>query len=667
MQEKYLVTPALPYANGPIHLGHLVEHIQVNIFVRALRMAKKDVLYVCGADSHGTPIEMSAMKAGVSPEQFVKKWQEQQENSFKSFDIAFDGGYGSTHTKENELHAGRIFSALKDKGLIAQKEIQQLFDPELGRFLPDRMVRGTCPHCKSPDQYGDSCESCGRTYQPTDLIDAKSALSGATPVLKKSTHYFVSLSKLEAQLKQWTTKNNTVHADIQASLERWYEEGLKDWDISREGPYFGFLIPGEKDKYFYVWLDAPVGYISLSEKAAQLIGRDFKDYWLDKNTKIIHFIGKDIVYFHTLFWPAMLMAADYTLPAQVVVHGMLTINGEKMSKSRGTFILADTFKKHFDPETLRYYFACKLGSRAEDLDLNLGDFVQRVNTDLVNKVVNLVSRSLPLLGRLFDYHVGELDSEAAELVLKAQKTIKDVEELYLSYENQKALNEIVRLSEDANKYLQDQAPWKVVSENPQKAQAILTTGLYVGKICLGLLKPVIPQAVAKLEAIINDGKEFSFESLGHAFLPGQKLNPYDHVFKRIDEAQVNAMKEEIMTDQQSSAPAKVIEQGPKIDIKHFMDVDLRAAKVLTAHNVEGSDKLIECRLDVGELGERTIFTGLRPHRDAADLAGKTVVIIANLQPRKMRFGLSEGMILSAGDESPEPIFLHNTKPGARIG
>lgn len=667
MQEKYLVTPALPYANGPIHLGHLVEHIQVNIFVRALRMAKKDVLYVCGADSHGTPIEMSAMKAGTSPEQFVKKWQEQQEQSFKNFDIEFDGGYGSTHTKENEVHAGRIFNSLKDKGFIAQKEIEQLFDPELGRFLPDRMVRGTCPHCKTPDQYGDSCESCGRTYQPTDLIDAKSALSGAAPVLKKSTHYFVSLSKLESQLKQWTTRKDTVHGDIQASLERWYEEGLKDWDISREGPYFGFLIPGEKDKYFYVWLDAPIGYISLSERAAKLIGRDFKDYWLDKNTRIIHFIGKDIVYFHTLFWPAMLMAADYTLPAQVVVHGMLTINGEKMSKSRGTFILADTFKKHFDPETLRYYYACKLGSRAEDLDLNLGDFVQRVNTDLVNKVVNLVSRSLPLLGRLFDYETGELDSDAADLIAKAQKTIKDVEEFYLSYENQKALNEIVRLSEDANKYLQDQAPWKVVSENPKKAQAILTTGLYVGKICLGLLKPVIPQAVSKLESIINDGNEFSFDSLGNTFVAGQKLKPYDHVFKRIDEAQVNAMKEEIMTEQQSSAPAKKIEQGPQIDIKHFMDVDLRAAKVLKAHDVEGSDKLIECRLDVGELGERTIFTGLRPHLEAADLTGKTVVIIANLQPRKMRFGLSEGMILAAGNESPEPIFLNKTKPGARIG
>ncbi len=667
MQDKYLVTPALPYANGPIHLGHLVEHIQVNIFVRALRMAQKDVLYVCGADSHGTPIEMNAMKEGMSPVDFAKKWQEEQGLSFKGFDIEFDGGYGSTHSKENEEHAGRIFGALKNKGFISQKEIEQLFDPELGRFLPDRMVRGACPHCKAPDQYGDSCESCGRTYHPTDLIEPKSALSGATPELKKSVHYFVSLSKFEKQLKSWTTAGNTVHPDIQASLDRWYEEGLKDWDISRDGPYFGFLIPGEENKYFYVWLDAPIGYISLSEKAAKLVGRNFNDYWLDKNTKIIHFIGKDIVYFHTLFWPAMLMAAEYTLPSQVVVHGMLTVNGEKMSKSRGTFILADTFKKHFDPETLRYYYACKLSRRAEDIDLNLGDFVQRVNTDLVNKVVNLVSRALPLLGRLFDYAAGELDPDAAGMIGKAQQTIKDVEAYYLDNESGKALHEIVRLSEDANKYLQDQAPWKVVNEDPKKAQAILTTGLYVGKICLGLLKPVIPQAVGKLEGIINGGKEFTFSSLGDKFTVGQKFNAYDHVFKRIEDSQVKNMNEEILSKQPSAAPAKVVERGPVIDIKQFTDVDLRAAKVLAAHAVEGSDKLIECRLDVGELGERTVFTGLRPHLEAEDLVGKTIVVIANLAPRKMRFGMSEGMILSAGDSPPEPIFLLKTKPGARIG
>ncbi len=667
MQEKYLVTPALPYANGAIHLGHLVEHIQVNIFVRALKMAQKDVLYVCGADSHGTPIEMNAMKAGVSPQAFVEQWQKMQEQSFKNFDIEFDGGYGTTHSPENEVHAGRIFAALKNKNAITQKEIEQLYDPQLNRFLPDRMVRGTCPHCKTADQYGDSCEACGRTYQPTDLIDAKSSLSGATPVLKKSVHYFVSLSKFEAELKAWTKSGQAVHEDIQSSLQRWYEEGLRDWDISRDGPYFGFLIPGETNKYFYVWLDAPVGYISLSEKAAKAKGRSFEDYWLDKNTKIVHFIGKDIVYFHTLFWPAMLMAADYTLPSQVVVHGMLTVNGEKMSKSRGTFILADTFAKHLDTESLRYYYASKLSSRAEDLDLNFGDFTQRVNTDLVNKVVNLLSRALPLLGRLFDYRVGELDSNASALVANAQKCIKDVEALYLSHDYAKAMNEIVRLSEEANKYLQDSAPWKIASEDPKKAQAILTTGLYVGKICMGLLKPVLPKAVAKLEVMINEGREFTFAHLGEVFISGQQLLPYDHLFKRIEEASIKAMNEEINKDLSSAPESKAKESGPTIDIKLFSEVDLRAAKVLSAKLVEGSDKLIECRLDLGELGQRTVFTGLRPHVEPEALEGKTVVVVANLAPRKMRFGLSEGMILSAGDgDVPEPIFLSKSRPGQRI-
>ncbi|MCA9507504.1 MAG: methionine--tRNA ligase [Myxococcales bacterium] len=667
MQEKYLVTPALPYANGPIHLGHLVEHVQVNIFVRALRMAKKDVLYVCGADSHGTPIEMSAIKAGISPVDFAKQWQKKQDASFKRYDIEFDGGYGSTHTEVNKKHAEQIFKSLKDKGFIQQKEIEQLFDPELKRFLPDRMVKGTCPFCKAQDQYGDNCESCGHTYQPTDLIDAKSALSGATPILKKSRHYFVSLSSLAKQLKDWTAADNTVHPDIQASLERWFQEGLKDWDISRDGPYFGFPIPGEDDKYFYVWLDAPVGYISLSEKAAQLTGKSFKDYWLDKDTKIIHFIGKDIVYFHTLFWPAMLMAADYNLPSQIVVHGMLTVNGEKMSKSRGTFILADTFSKHFDPETLRYYFACKLGSRAEDIDLNLGDFIQRVNTDLINKVINLVSRALPLLGRLFEYHAGELDNDAAELISKAQRSVGEVQNLYLHYEYQKALNEIVRLAEDANKYLQDSAPWKIAGQDPKKSQSILTTGLYIGKICLGLLKPVIPQAVSKLENIINDGQEFYFDTLALPFQKDQKLKAYEHIFKRIDESQLKALKDETMNTAQPNEPQELTEKtSPLISIDKFMDVELRAAKVMHAQAVEGSDKLIECKLNLGKFGERTVFSGLRPHVEPADMVGKTVVLVFNLQPRKMRFGTSEGMILAAGEKVPEPIFLHNTEAGERI-
>lgn len=671
MQEKYLVTPALPYANGPIHLGHLVEHIQVNIFVRALKMADKDVLYVCGADCHGTPIEMNALRAKQKPEDFVKSWQQKHEQSFKQFGISFDGGFGSTHSQSNQEHAEKVFLALKEKGLVRQSEIEQLFDPELGRFLPDRMVRGTCPYCKQVDQYGDSCEGCGRTYQPTDLIEPKSALSGATPILKKSVHYFVSLSHKSEELKAWAAQNKTVHNDVRAYLNRWFEEGLKDWDISRDGPYFGFLIPGEQNKYFYVWLDAPIGYISLTEHAAKQRGRSFSDYWQDKNTKIIHFIGKDIVYFHTLFWPAMLMAAEYTLPSKVVVHGMLTVNGEKMSKSRGTFILADTFAKHFNHESLRYYYACKLGSRPEDIDLSFTDFIQRVNTDLVNKLVNIVSRALPLLARYFDSRPGSLDKNAENLIALAKRTIGETESHYLEHEFAKALNLVVRLSEEANKYLQEQAPWKVVKDDPKKAQEILTTGLYIGKICLGLIKPVMPELVKKLEDMINNGQEYSFANLAHDFSHIDSFKEYEHLFKRIEESQLSAMQDEIMNAnkvfEKPEQKESLVNKTPSIKIDAFMQVDMRAAKVLKASAVDGSDKLIEVLLDVGELGQRTVFSGLRPHVLPEDMIGKTVVVVANLEPRKMRFGLSEGMILAAGDSDPEPLFLTKAKAGARVG
>lgn len=661
MSKKYLLTSALNYANGPLHLGHLLEEVQANIFARSLRMDGRDVLYICGADSHGTPIEVNALKAKVPPAQFAAEWQKKHQESLKKFSIEFDGGYGTTHTPENEKHVGMVFSALKEKGYVKTREIEQLFDPKLERFLPDRMVKGTCPKCHAKDQYGDSCESCGRTYHTTDLIEPKSVLSGATPIMKKSLHYFVSLGQFEAELKEWMKGPNVVHEDTRASLERWFTEGLKDWDVSRDGPYFGFLIPGETNKYFYVWLDAPIGYISISEKAAKEKGRSFADYWQNKDTEIVHFIGKDIVYFHTLFWPAMLMAAEYTLPSQVVVHGMLTVDGEKMSKSRGTFILADTFSKHVDTEALRYYYACKLSRRAEDIDLNLNDFVQRVNTDLVNKIVNLISRALPLLHRAFDGQAGSMDEQSG-LGEKACKVVQSAKDFYLDNEPGKAVNEVVRLAEDANRYFQEKAPWGLINTNKEEAHKILTTGLYVGKVCLGLLKPALPNVVKSLEKMLNSGLEYNFSNLKEVFVPGQKFEPYEHLFKRVEEKSVNDM---------------VLESKPKeeekpldisyIDIKRFAEVDMRAAKVLNAEYVEGSDKLLSCTLDVGDLGNRHVFSGLRPHVEPADLMGKTVVVVVNLEPRKMRFGTSEGMILSCvtGDR-PVPLMLDGVKPGDRI-
>lgn len=663
MKQKYLVTPALPYANGPLHLGHLLEHVQVNLFVRALRMAGLDTLYICGADSHGTPIEMNALKANIPASEFAETWRARFEASFKDFGIEFDGGFGSTDTKENEFHAVKIFEALKKKGYIKTREIEQLFDPELNRFLPDRMVRGTCPKCRAPEQYGDSCESCGRTYHPTELIEPKSALSGATPVMKKSLHYFVSLGQFEKELKDFVYQSGAIHDDTRAFLERWFSEGLKDWDISRDGPYFGFLIPGETDKYFYVWLDAPIGYISISEKAAKERALTFENYWLEANTKIYHFIGKDIVYFHTLFWPAMLMAAEYTLPHQVVVHGMLTIDGEKMSKSRGTFILADTFKKHVNPEALRYYFACKLSQRSEDIDLNLHDFTQRVNTDLVNKVVNIISRVVPLLHRSFNGTVSVLDQKAELLTDKCAGLVTDVKNYYLTNEPGRALNEIVRMAEEVNRYLQESAPWQKIKDDPAHAHAILTTGLYLGKVCFALLKPVLPNAVKILETMVNNDVEFTFDTIANRFVEGSIIKPYHNLFERIDDTQIAAMIEE----SKQGVPKKVEHMANPIQIQQFIDVDLRAAMVVSAEEVNGSDKLIACVLDVGELGTRHVFSGLRPHVTPTEMVGKTVALVANLAPRKMRFGVSEGMILAGGsDDKPQLLTLNGVKPGDRL-
>lgn len=681
MTQKYLVTPALPYANGAIHLGHLVEHIQVNIFVRALRMAKEDVLYVCGADCHGTPIELNAAKANKTPEAFVQDWHDSHELSLARFGVEFDGGYGTTHTSENEKHAGLIFEAAKAEDHIFVQEVEQLFDPEAKRFLPDRMVKGICPKCKSEDEYGDQCESCGSTYSPTDLLEPASAISGATPILKKSSHYFFKLSDYSERLQAWTQREGAVQKDVQHYLQRWFEDGLREWDISRDGPYFGFKIPGEENKYFYVWMDAPIGYIALCERASKALGRTWEDYWKDPNTRIIHFIGKDIVYFHTLFWPALLMSAGYTLPETVAVHGFLTVDGLKMSKSRGTFIMADTYAEHLEPEAFRYYLACKLNSRVEDVDLNLEDFSQRVNADLINKVVNLLSRTVPMLHRYAGGIPGPMDSCASEMLSEVKEIAQKVEAKYRARNFSHVVRDVVEIADKANRYLQDAAPWKGVKENPILAQAQLCTALYVGKVCIGLLKPIIPKVAAQTEAMFHLGEGgFDFENLLDPIAPDVVLTQYPRLFERVDPKNVAAMVE---TLKQAGAPTpvstdkktgkekkgkqkkKTLDAGV-IDFDKFMEIDLRAAKVLSATDVEGADKLICVQLDVGTLGQRQVFAGLKPHVSAADLRDKTVVLVANLAPRKMRFGMSEGMILAAGDDDPTPVFANGAKPGDRI-
>ncbi len=675
-RRRALITPALPYANGNIHLGHLLEHIQVNTYVRARRMAGDDVVYVCGVDSHGAAVEIAAKKQGKAPEAYVEEVRLAQQTSFERFSVRFDGPdhehYGSTHTPENHQHAIRFFEALKAAGHITTKEVEQLQDPTDGRFLADRFVKGTCPKCGAKDQYGDACENCNSTYRPTELIDPVSVVSGARPVLGKSSHYMVTLGAYADRLKEYLSAAGVLHESLRNFLDTWFNDGLKDWDISRDGPYFGFRIPGEDNKYFYVWLDAPVGYISLTERALGTQGK-WQDWWRDAAVDVEHFIGKDILYFHTLFWPAMLMATGDNLPRAIHAHGMLTIDGVKMSKSRGTFINADDFAAVVEPQALRYYYAAKLGPEPQDIDLSLEDFCNRVNADLVNNLVNLVSRTVPLLHRLFHGKPTTLPDDHTHLVTEMQEAAHRVEGLYRSLDFAAAVRTCTELGSKANKLLQDTAPWELVKTNPQAAHETLTTALFVGKSCLALLKPVLPGVVEKLEALLKV-RPFTFENATDPLKPNTTLATYEHLFARLDlKVVATLVKPTEATPTPEKKPEKKDKKAPpsstppaEIVFDDFAKVDLRAATILEAKAVEGSDKLILVKADVGDLGVRDIFTGLRPHVQPEQLQGKCVVVVVNLAPRKMaKFGTSHGMVLAVG-EPPRPLFVDGARPGDRV-
>ena len=686
---RTLVTPALPYANGDIHLGHMVEHIQVNTYVRALRMAGDEVLCVCGADSHGAPIEIAATEKGQAPEQYVEDIRRRQEQTFVRFGCAFDGGYGSTHTAENERHAGRIFEALQAAGNIVSREVEQLQDPTDGRFLADRFVKGTCPKCGADDQYGDSCEQCGSTYRATELLNPRSRFTGATPVLGKSAHYFVRLEPYADRLRSFLARPGVLHDSLRNFLQRWFDDGLKDWDVSRDGPYFGFKIPGEDNKYFYVWLDAPIGYISLTERALkdkavhanpfyggrQLTATTWEEWWRDPSTRIEHFIGKDILYFHTLFWPAMLMATGETLPSAVHVHGMLTVNGVKMSKSRGTFLNADPFADVVDPQALRYFFAAKTTAEPQDIDLNLEDLVNRVNADVVNNIVNLISRTVPLLHKYAAGKPSALATDLSDLVDDVRDADQKAEQLYRALDFAGVVRSVIELGNKANKVLQDQAPWELVKNEPEKARQILSTTLWVGKTCIALLKPVLPMIADKVEQMLGLAP-FTFRNAADPLPADVAIRPYERLFERLDGKVVQGLikpsAEGAVTPTAEKKPEKKAKEKPKeeappseISIDEFLKVDLRAGKVLSASAVEGSDKLIAVKLSLGPLGERDIFAGLRPHVAPEGLIGRTVVVVANLAPRKMKFGMSFGMMLAAGDV-PVPLFIDGATPGDRV-
>ncbi|HHQ6611503.1 methionine--tRNA ligase [Morganella morganii] len=668
--NKILVTCALPYANGSIHLGHMLEHIQADIWVRFQRMRGKEVHFICADDAHGTPIMLKAQQQGISPEEMIANMSVEHQKDFADFAISFDN-YHSTHSEENRVLSENIYLALKKNGHIETRTISQLYDPEKGMFLPDRFVKGTCPKCKAEDQYGDNCEVCSATYSPTELINPRSVVSGATPVLRESEHYFFDLPAFTDMLQAWT-RSGALQEQVANKMQEWFDSGLQQWDISRDAPYFGFEIPGAPGKYFYVWLDAPIGYMgsfkNLCDKRGNL---DFDEFWKkDSDADLYHFIGKDIVYFHSLFWPAMLEGSGYRKPTNLFVHGYVTVNGAKMSKSRGTFIQARTYLNHLNADSLRYYYAAKLSSRIDDIDLNLEDFVQRVNSDIVNKVVNLASRTAGFIKKRFN---GRLSATLAEPELYQQfvDAEKTISEEYTGREFGKAIREIMALADVANRYIDEKAPWVVAKQEGQddELHAICTMGINLFRALMTYLKPVMPELAARSEAFLN--QELTLDGIAKPLLDHQ-IADFKALFSRIEMAKVEEMieasKEDIkaMSARPVSGPLADDPIADTISFDDFAKVDMRIAQIVSADFVDGSDKLLKLVLDLG--GEtRQVFSGIRQaYPDPKALEGRLTVMVANLAPRKMRFGISEGMVMAAGPGGKE-IFLLSPDSGAQPG
>jgi len=662
--RKILVTSALPYANGSLHLGHLLEQVQTDIWVRFQKSRGHHCLYVCADDAHGTAIMLTAEKLGITPEQQIENIRREHERDSAGFLIGFDN-FHTTHSEENRYWCEEIYRHLKEKGLIASRDIIQAFDPEKQLFLADRFIKGTCPRCRTPDQYGDNCEACGATYSPAELIDPVSAISGATPVEKASTHFFFKLPELTDMLRTWLD-SETLQPQVANKLREWTEAGLQEWDISRDAPYFGFEIPGEPGKYFYVWLDAPIGYIGSFQHYCERTGHPFDEYWKPGgDTELYHFIGKDIINFHGLFWPAMLHSAGLRTPTAIFVHGFLTVNGTKMSKSRGTFINAGTYLEHLDAEYLRYYFAAKLGASVDDIDLNLEDFVQRVNADVVGKIVNIASRCAGFLQRGFDNRLTGHCAEAAlleEFIGRGEA----IAELYEGREFSKAIREIVALADRANQYIDEKKPWVLAKEagREEEVHEICSVGINLFRVLMTYLKPVLPAMAEKAEAFLNCSLDWTALD---APLLGQQLATFQPLMTRIDPKQVEAMVEASKEGEppaQQAAPEKA--EAATIQFEDFARVDLRVAEIVAAEEVEGADKLLRLTLSLGEGGQRQVFAGIKSAYRPEDLVGRLTVMVANLAPRKMRFGVSEGMVLAAGPGGAE-IYLLEPHPGARPG
>ena len=662
-----LVTSALPYANGPLHLGHLVEYIQTDIWVRFQRMRGNDCRYVCADDAHGTPIMLRARAEGVSPADLIERMNREHQRDFAGFDIGFDH-YHSTHSPENRQLSELIYTRNHDRGHITRRSIRQAYDPEKQMFLPDRFVKGECPRCGATDQYGDACEQCGATYTPLEMKNPVSVLSGATPIEKTSEHLFFKLGDFEQTLKDWHADGH-VQAEIVNKLNEWFEAGLSDWDISRDAPYWGFEIPGEEGKYFYVWLDAPIGYMASFKNLCDREGLDFDAYWnADAKAELYHFIGKDIIYFHALFWPAMLRGAGFRMPSGVFAHGFLTVNGQKMSKSRGTFIMAETYLKHLNPEYLRYYFAAKLGPGIDDLDLNLEDFRLRVNSDVVGKVVNIASRCAGFINKRFERRLSTSCPEPAlyETFVAAGASIADC---YEQRDYNRAMREIMVLADRANQYINDKKPWALAKETgrEQEVQDICSVGLNLFRVLMAYLKPVLPGMAKQAEAFLQI-EPMTWSHIAQP-LAGHEITTFHPLIRRVEEDKVNAMIEDAKTQTEAAAASTASPDNPpiaeEIAFADFAKTDLRVARIEKAEYVEGADKLLRLTLDLG--GEkRNVFAGLKSAYAPKDLSGRLTLMIANLAPRKMKFGVSEGMVLAAGPGGKD-LFILSPDAGAQPG
>jgi len=657
-----LVTSALPYANGPIHMGHLVEYIQTDIWVRYQRLIGNRCTYVCASDAHGTPIMLSARNDGVSPQELVAHFRADHERDLARFFVSFDNFY-TTHSEENRELVERIFTRLDAADLIEKRTIEQAYDEQAGMFLPDRFVRGTCPMCGAPDQAGDNCEVCGRTYSPSDLVDPKSVVSDTTPVRKESEHYFFRLGRFEDSLRTWMADGH-VSKSVARKLDEWFEAGLQDWDISRDAPYFGFRIPGTEDKYFYVWLDAPIGYMASLENLSKRNGGEpgLDTYFApDSTAELYHFIGKDIIYFHTLFWPAVLEGAGYRKPTGVFAHGFLTVNGQKMSKSRGTFISAATYLEELNPECLRYYYAFKLGPGIDDIDLNLDDFVARINSDLVGKFVNIASRCAGFITRKFNGRLaGKLDDAVLfDAFIEAGDAIRSA---YEEREYSRAMRDIMKLADRANRYIDGHKPWQLANNEADlpRVQAICTQGLNLFRILMIYLKPALPGIAAAAEKFLNTDP-LMWENLRTPLL-GTDINAFKPLITRLDEKAVARMVEK---SRETAAKPRPDTETSTISIDEFLNIDLRIAEIVAAEAVDGADKLLRVTVSLGT-EQRTVLAGIRTAYEPESLVGRQVILVANLAPRKMRFGTSEGMLLAAGPGDKE-IFLVSPDSGAQPG